>query len=53
LFREALDPASYEEMWDLFDAYDSDDTVVEFSTWGIDVGDARGRNTVFWEVRSY
>lgn len=51
ILRSTLDPTSFDELMDLLDRYP--DSVIEFSTWGHDVGQIPHRNTVFWEVRNY
>lgn len=51
LLQTYLSPASYDDLMELLDTYDG--AVVEFSTFSVDVGYARGRNTVVWEVRHY
>lgn len=51
MLRAYIDPSSLDDLWSLFDRFP--DSVIEFSVWGMDVGDCRGRNTVFWEIRNY
>lgn len=50
ILRHYLTPTSYEDIYELLDAYDG---VVEFSTYGQAVGNLPFRNTVIWEVRNY
>ena len=51
LLKENLCPPSYEEMQTLFDLFP--DSVIEFSSYDISVGNVPNRNTVIWEVRNY
>jgi hypothetical protein len=49
--RHYLYPSSYSYMMGLLELFP--DSVVEFSTYDIPVGNIPGRNTVVWEVRNY
>lgn len=51
LMKAAMDPASYDDLLALEEAWPGH--VVEFTVYDTDVGDLRGRNTMFWEVRRY
>ena len=51
ILRAHLDPASLDDLFELLGEYD--DAVIEFSVWACTVGNARGRNTIFWEIRRY
>lgn len=42
---------SIEDLQELFDIFP--DSVIEFSTYSVNVGNMRGRNTIIWEVRDY
>jgi hypothetical protein len=44
-------PASYDDLMELLYLYE--DSIVEFSVYEREIGWARGRNTVVWEVRDY
>jgi hypothetical protein len=46
-----MDSSSYSDLKALFDLFP--DSVIEFSTYDIAVGDIPNRNTVIWEVRNY
>ena len=45
-----MDPSSWDDLQEILD--DCPNAVVEFSCYEIWVGDCRGRNTLFWEVRT-
>lgn len=49
--KAVMDPTSYEDLTELF--VDFPGATVEFSSYKVNLGAKRGRNTVFWEVRSY
>lgn len=49
--KQIMDPSSYDDLQELFDTFP--DSIVEFSTYSINVGDCPGRNTLIWEVRNY
>jgi hypothetical protein len=49
--EQALDPSSYSDLEALLEMFP--DSVVEFSTYSVDVGNISRRNTVFWEVRNF
>jgi hypothetical protein len=49
--KQNLFPSSYENMQELFDLFP--DSIIEFSSYNIPVGNLRNRNTIFWEVRNY
>jgi hypothetical protein len=51
ILKAVMDPASYEDLTELF--IDFPGATVEFSSYKINLGHKVGRNTVFWEVRSY
>ena len=57
LLKQELWSASLNELEELLDRFGGDSTtpssVIEFSAYGIAVGDSPGRNTVIWEVRDY
>ena len=48
--RTRMDPSSWDDLQEILD--DFPNAVVEFSCYQMDVGSARGRNTIFWEVRT-
>jgi hypothetical protein len=49
--KSECSPASYDDLMELLYLYE--DAVIEFSVYTKDIGWARGRNTVIWEVRDY
>jgi hypothetical protein len=49
--RKYCSPASYDDLMDLLYLYE--DSIIEFSVYERELGWARGRNTVVWEVRDY
>lgn len=51
ILKGRMDPSSFRDLEALFEIYR--DSVIEFSTYEVCVGDIPGRNTVFWEVRNY
>lgn len=51
IVKAAMDPASYEDFLALLERHPG--AAIEFSVFRVNVGDLRGRNTVFWEVRNY
>lgn len=51
LMKKNLDPSSYEDLQTLFDIFPN--SIVEFSSYDIPVGNIPNRNTIFWEVRNY
>ena len=58
LLEHYMDPASYDDLMDIFEMYDSatvdpyDNSVaVEFTCLNTDIGVCPGRNTLIWEVR--
>jgi hypothetical protein len=51
LLRRYCTPASYDDLMELLELYP--DSAIEFSTYEMNVGNCRGRNTVIWEVRNY
>jgi len=51
MLESTMDPSSFEDLKALFDLYP--ESIVEFSTYRIAIGNIPGRNTVFWEVRNY
>ena len=51
LLKGNLCPSSYEGMQTIFDIFP--DSVIEFSSYDINVGNIPNRNTVIWEVRNY
>ena len=46
-----LCPSSFSDLETLLDIYS--ESVIEFSTYSVNVGNIPNRNTVFWEVRNY
>lgn len=44
-------PSSYDDLMELMYLYE--DSIIEFSVYEREIGWARGRNTVIWEVRDY
>ena len=63
ILKAHLDPASYQDIFELLDQFSSTNNlvfnaaakhpVVEFSTFACNVGAIPGRNTIIWEVRNY
>ena len=51
LVKENLFPSSYEDLQDLFDIFP--DSIIEFSSYNVPVGNLKNRNTILWEVRNY
>jgi hypothetical protein len=51
ILKQNLFPSSYSDMQVLFEKYP--ESVIEFSSYKIAVGNIRGRNTIIWEVRNY
>ena len=51
ILQNALWSTSYNDLTELLELYQ--DSIVEFSTYDIAVGDLPHRNTVIWEVRNY
>lgn len=51
MMRHWMDQKSFE--WTMFLINEYEDSVVEFSTYGKEVGIIPGMNTVYWEVRGY
>lgn len=51
LLQKHLSPSSYDDLMELLSLYQ--DSIIEFTTYTIDVGNCRGRNTIMWEVRNY
>lgn len=51
ILRMYLTPSSFDDLLAILDNYE--DSVVEFSAYGKNLGDCRGRNTIIWEVRNY
>lgn len=51
IVKSYLSDGSYDDLMELLELYP--DAVIEFTTYSIDVGECRGRNTVIWEVRDY
>lgn len=49
--KKHCSPASYDDLMDLLYLYE--DAIIEFSVYERELGWARGRNTVVWEVRDY
>jgi len=48
--RSRMDPASWDDLREILEDYPG--AVVEFSCYAMEVGNCRGRNTIFWEVRT-
>ncbi len=46
-----LYPQSYSDIMNLFEMFP--ESVIEFGTYSVYVGDLPGRNTIIWEVRNY
>lgn len=51
LLQKCLFPQSYADLGRLLEQFPS--SIVEFSSYSRSVGNLRGRNTVFWELRNY
>lgn len=51
ILKTFLWPSSYDDMMELFDRFPH--SVVEFGSYSCQIGDWKGRNTVFWECRNY
>lgn len=51
LVKENLFPSSYEDLQDLFNIFP--DSIIEFSSYNVPVGNLKNRNTILWEVRNY
>lgn len=51
LINRWMDPSSQDDLWQLLDLYP--DATIEFSCFTKDVGIFPGRNTLFWETRTY
>ncbi len=51
LLKQNLFPSSYDDLQILFDIFS--DSVIEFSSYDIEVGNLQNRNTIIWEVRNY
>ncbi len=51
LLQHTLCPSSFADLEAILDRFP--DSVVEFSTYEVAVGDIPNRNTIFWEVRNY
>ncbi len=51
ILEKNLDPSSYSDMEALLESFPN--SIIEFSTYSINVGCIPGRNTVFWEVRNF
>ena len=51
ILKGNLSSSSYSDLETLLETFP--DSVVEFSTYSILVGNIKGRNTVIWEVRNY
>lgn len=51
LIETSMDPSSYSDLQVLFDLFPN--SSIEFSTYEVDVGNIKNRNTIFWEVRNY
>jgi hypothetical protein len=51
LLKQNLFPSSYEDLQALFDIFP--DSVIEFSSYRIPVGNLPNRNAILWEVRNY
>lgn len=49
--RAAMDPASYEDLCEMLE--DFPDAAIEFSCYRVNLGQKKGRNTIFWETRNY
>ena len=51
LLQQNLSPSSYSDMVALLDIFP--DSIIEFSSYDIPVGNLKGRNTIIWGVRNY
>jgi len=51
LIKSNLFPSSYEDLQTLFDIFP--DSVIEFSSYHVPLGNLPNRNTLIWEVRNY
>ena len=51
LLKGNLCPSSYEGMQTILDMFP--DSIIEFSSYEINIGNIPNRNTVIWEVRNY
>lgn len=51
LLKQNLFPSSYEDLQMLFDFFPN--SIIEFSSYDIPVGNLKNRNTIIWEVRNY
>jgi len=51
LIKGNLFSTSYSDLQELFDFFP--DSIIEFSSYDIDVGNLPNRNTIIWEVRNY
>jgi hypothetical protein len=51
MIKKYCSPASYDDLMELLYLYE--DAIIEFSAYERELGWARGRNTVIWEVRDY
>jgi hypothetical protein len=51
LLKQNLFPSSYDDLQALFDIFP--DSVIEFSSYEVLVGNLPNRNTILWEVRNY
>ena len=51
LLEKYLSPSSISDIYCLLDTFP--ESVIEFSSYRIPVGNIPGRNTVIWEVRNY
>jgi len=51
LMKRTFDPATYDDINELFDLFP--ESIIEFSSYSINVGELPHRNTIIWEVRNY
>jgi len=51
ILEGSMTPSSFSDLQALLELYP--DSIIEFSTYSICLGDRPGRNTVIWEVRNY
>ena len=51
MMQAHMEPNDWEDLMDLFDAYP--DAIIEFSVFERDLGWAKRRRTIYWEVRHY
>ena len=51
IIKEKFSPSSYEDLQTIFDLFP--DSIIEFSTYRINLGSLPNRNTLIWEVRNY